>query len=147
MPSTVSPKNSMRTARVSSYAGNTSTTSPRTRNVPRWKSMSFRSVLDLDEFPEYRVPVAFLIADEVDEHIVVRLRRSEAVNARNRGNNNDVLPFQEGPGGRMPHFVDGFVDARVFFHERIALRDVRFRLIVVVVRRRNIPPHCGERGS
>ena len=38
-----SPKNSMRSARSSSYCGNTSTTSPRTRNVPRWKSTSLRS--------------------------------------------------------------------------------------------------------
>src|SRR4030066_288311 len=41
--STGSPKNSTRTARSSSYGGKISTTSPRTRKVPRWKSMSFRS--------------------------------------------------------------------------------------------------------
>jgi hypothetical protein len=34
----VSPKSSTRIALPSSYAGKISTTSPRTRNVPRWKS-------------------------------------------------------------------------------------------------------------
>ena len=37
-----SPKNSIRMA-SSSYIGMISTVSPRTRNVPRWKSMSLRA--------------------------------------------------------------------------------------------------------
>ncbi len=38
MESMTSPKSSMRMATDSSLAGNTSTMSPRTRKVPRWKS-------------------------------------------------------------------------------------------------------------
>jgi hypothetical protein len=42
MDSISSPKNSTRTA-CSSYIGMISTVSPRTRNVPRWKSTSLRA--------------------------------------------------------------------------------------------------------
>ena len=42
MASISSPKNSMRRA-FSSYMGMISTVSPRTRNVPRWKSTSLRT--------------------------------------------------------------------------------------------------------
>ena len=50
-----------------------------------------------------------------------------------RGDDDDVRPREERVRRRVAHAVDLVVDDRVLLDERVARRDVRFGLVVVVV--------------
>ena len=127
-----SPNSSMRRAN-SSYAGHTSTVSPRTRKVPRVKAMSLRWYWMSTRRKRKSVAVHRLALDEVDHHALVVAGRAEAVDARHARDDDDVLPADEGAGGGEAEAVDVLVDEGVFFDVDVALRDVGFGLIVVVV--------------
>ena len=64
-----------------SYAGKTSTTSPRTRNVPRWKSTSFRSYWMSTSMPQQVVAPELFAHLQIDDEPVVALRAADAVDA------------------------------------------------------------------
>ena len=57
-----------------------------------------------------------------------------AIYARNAGNNDDIMTFQERPRCWMSHSVDLFINCRSFFDIRIRVSNIRFRLIVVIIR-------------
>ena len=91
-------------------------------------------VLRLDEaleVPRQTVPGPGL---QIDRHLSERLGAPEAVDARNRGDDDDVAPLEESGRGRDPELVDLLVDLRFLLDEGIRLRDVRLGLVVVVVR-------------
>ena len=68
------------------------------------------------------------------EHLpAILLRRAETVNAGNAGNNDDIAALQKSAGGRMSEFVDLVVNGRIFFNVGIALREVCFGLIIIIV--------------
>ena len=122
----------MRTA-CSSYDGNTSTMSPRTRKVPRSNSMSFRSYWISTSFLRTSCRDNPLTARQRQHHAVVGLGRAEAVDARHAGDDDDVAALEERPRGRQAHAVDLVVDRRFLLDVRVARRDVRLGLVVVVV--------------
>src|SRR5688572_25593922 len=64
----------------------------------------------------------------------VFLRGSQAIDARDRGHDDDVAPGEQRTGGGMAQLVDLFVDVRVLLDERVGTRDIGFRLVIVVVR-------------
>ena len=90
-------------------------------------------VLDLDELPENLGSVDTLSALEWQQHAVIRLRGPQPIDTRHTGDNEDVAALEESPRRREPHAVDLVVDGRFFLNVRIGGRDVRFRLVVVVV--------------
>ena len=90
-------------------------------------------VLDLDELPEHVLPGNPLTARQRQHHAVVRLGRAEAVDARHAGDDDDVAALEERPRGRQAHAVDLVVDRRFLLDVRVARRDVRLGLVVVVV--------------
>src|SRR3546814_11711382 len=49
----------------------------------------------------YRLPLL-----EIEDHRAVRLDRADAVEARNRGDDDDVVAFEQRSRRRMPHPVD-----------------------------------------
>ena len=90
-------------------------------------------VLDLDQLAQDLVALHPLPALERQEHAVVRLRRTKAVDARHAGDDDDVAALEERSRGRQPHAIDLVVDRRFLLDVGVARRHVGFRLVVVVV--------------
>ena len=69
------------------------------------------------------------------DHLLAVLHRiAEAVDCRHRGDDDDVLALHQARRRAQPQPVDVLVDRRVLLDVRVGRRDVRFRLVVVVVR-------------
>ena len=90
-------------------------------------------VLDLDQLAEDLIAIDALPHLQRQQHPVVRLRRSEAVDARDARDDDDVATLEERPRRRQAHAVDLVVDRRFLLDVRVGGRDVGFRLVVVVV--------------
>ena len=90
-------------------------------------------VLRVDQLAEELVAVVLLPHRQVDEPLLVLLGRAEAVDARDRGDDHRVAARQERRGGGVPETVDVVVAGRVLLDVEIGLRNVRLRLVVVVV--------------
>jgi hypothetical protein len=90
-------------------------------------------VLHLDEAAEDVVARALGADRDLAGHLPVELARADAVDAGDRGDDDDVAPRQERVGRRVAHAVDLFVDERVLLDVRVGGRDVGLRLVVVVV--------------
>ena len=90
-------------------------------------------VLNLDEPPQDLIAGDLLALLERHQQAVVGLRRSQAVDARYAGHDDDVAAFEERPRGRQPEAVDLFVDDRLLLDVRIGGRHEGFRLVIVVV--------------
>ncbi len=90
-------------------------------------------VLDLDQLAQSPVPFDLRAARQMDHHLPVILRRSQAVDAGDTGDHNHVPAADQSTGGRQPQAIDLLVDRRVFFDVNVALGNVRFRLVVVVI--------------
>ena len=90
-------------------------------------------VLHGDEAADQRVALDGLARLQPHVHALVGLGRPDAVDAGDGGDHHDVAPLEERGGGGVPHAVDLVVDQRVLLDIGVRLRDVRFRLVVVVV--------------
>ena len=90
-------------------------------------------VLDGDELAQQRVAVD-LVAAAQDLHVhVVRLRRAEAEDARDRRDDEHVAAGEERGRRGVAQPVDLLVDRGVLLDVEVAARDVRLGLVVVVV--------------
>ena len=107
--------------------------SPRTRNVPRVNSWSLRSYWISTSLRRISSRSMRLAPLERHQQAVVRLRRSEAVDARHAGDDDDVAALEERAGRRQPQPIDLLVDDRFLLDVRVGGRHVGFRLVVVVV--------------
>ena len=90
-------------------------------------------VLDLDEVAQELVPRVLLAGLHGDLQLVVRLRRSQAVDAGHRGDDEDVVAREQRVRRRVTQPVDLVVDGGVFLDVRVGGGDVRLRLVIVVV--------------
>ena len=90
-------------------------------------------VLRVDQLAEELVAVVLLPHRQVDEALLVLLRRAEAVDARDRGDDHRVAPREERCRGGVAKAIDVVVAGRVLLDVEVGLRDVRLRLVVVVV--------------
>ena len=91
-------------------------------------------VLDLHERAQDVVAVHALALRERHHLLAIRHRIAEAVDRAHRGDDDDVVALHERRGRAQPQPVDVLVDRRVLLDVRVGRRDVRFRLVVVVVR-------------
>ncbi len=66
-------------------------------------------------------------------HRGIGLDGTDAVDARHRGDDDHIVAFQQGAGGRVAHPVDLLVDLGFLLDEGIRPRHVSFGLVVVVV--------------
>ncbi len=71
---------------------------------------------------------------EVQDHAVVFGRVSDAVDRGDRRHDHAIGALEDRLGRRQAHLLDVLVDRAVLLDVEVARRDVRFRLIVVVVR-------------
>ena len=63
----------------------------------------------------------------------VLLGRTQAVDARDRGDDDDITAGQQGVGGGVAQALDLIVDGRVLLDEGVRLRNVGLGLVVVVI--------------
>ncbi len=97
------------------------------------KGLIVAAVLLGDEVGEEAALVVSLALDQVDGHGGVGFDRADAVDAGDRGHDDDVVAFEERTGRRVAHPVDLFVDLAFFLDVGVRARDVGFGLVVVVV--------------
>ena len=90
-------------------------------------------VLDVDEAQQQFVAVDDLALGQDDHLALVIARRAQAVDARDAGDDDHILAADQGAGGGQAQPVDVLVDQRVFLDVDVALRDVGFGLVVVVI--------------
>ena len=90
-------------------------------------------VLDVDERGDQMVAVQGLAHGDERRLTRVVLRRPDAVDAAHGRDDDDVLARQQRRRGRVPQLLDLSVDRGVLLDEGVGRRDVRFRLVVVVV--------------
>ena len=90
-------------------------------------------VLNLHELPKNLLARNTLAELQRQQHAVIRLGRSEAVDARHARDDDDVAPLEQRSGRRQPHPVDLIVDDRFLFDVRVGGGNVGLRLVVVVV--------------
>ena len=77
------------------YAGWISTTSPLTRKRPRPSKRVVADVLDVDELAQHQVAVLLLAHVDDDDALLVLLRRAEAVDAGDRGDDDHVAAREQ----------------------------------------------------
>ena len=90
-------------------------------------------VLDVDQLPQHHVAVGLLADREEDDPLLVLLRRAEAVDARDGGDDDGVASREQVRRRRVAETVDVVVPGRVLLDVEVGLRDVRLGLVVVVV--------------
>ena len=133
MPSSSLPKKEKRHARSSRWAGQSSRLSPRTRKEPRWNACVVAPVLLRDEVGHDLALVVVVAGDQVLGHRRVGLDRADAVDAGDGGDDDDVVAFQQRPGGGVPHPVDLLVYLQLLLDVGVRAGDVGLGLVVVVV--------------
>jgi hypothetical protein len=101
-------------------------------------------VEDLDELHEDRAALDLLARLEPEQHVVVRLRAAEAVDAGHARDDDHVVPLEQRARRGVAQLVDAVVDQRVLLDVGVGRRDVRFGLVVVVVRDEVLDGVLGE---
>ena len=90
-------------------------------------------VLQRDQIGEQRALVEPLAALDRKRHRRIGLDRADTVDARYRGDDDDVVAFQERARRRVPHAVDLLVDRGILLDIGVGARDIGFRLVVIVI--------------
>ncbi len=86
-------------------------------------------------------PLPFL---QQQQHPVVSLRRTQTIDAAHRADNDRVPPLEQRPRRREPQLVQLLVDRRFLLDIEVARRNVRLRLVVVVVAHKVLDRIAGE---
>ena len=68
-----------------------------------------------------------------NHHVEIIDRRPEAIDATDTGDNNHIVAADQGTGGQQSQAIDFFIDGGILFNVDVALRNVGFGLIVVVI--------------
>jgi hypothetical protein len=71
---------------------------------------------------------------QAERHLLVVLQRTDAVDARDRGDDDDVVALHQRARRGVAHPVDLLVDRRILLDEGVGARYVGFGLVVIVVR-------------
>ena len=75
------------------------------------------------------------------------LGRAQAVNARDGGDDDDIVPLAQRAGRGVAEFIDLVIHREIFFNVGIRLRNVAFGLIVVVIGDEILHAVFGEKGA
>ena len=107
--------------------------SPRTPEGAAGEIGADALVLQGDELGDQLALVDLLADFEIGDHRGVVLDGADAVDARDRGDDDDVVAFEQGAGRRVAHPVDLLVDGRFLLDIGVGTRDVGLGLVVVVI--------------
>ena len=64
---------------------------------------------------------------------MVGLRRSQTIDTGDAGDNDDIVSFEKGAGGGVPHLIDFLIDQSILLDIGIGGGNIGFGLIVVVI--------------
>ncbi len=90
-------------------------------------------VVQRDEIGEQLALLDLLALGEREGHRRIGLDRADAVDAGDGGDDDDVVALEQRARRRMAHAVDLLVDGGFLLDVGVGARDVRLRLVVVVV--------------
>ena len=90
-------------------------------------------VLHVRETPQELALIEDVAARHVQHHAEVGLRIAEAVDRRDRRDDDRVGPLEQRFGRGQAHLLDVLVDRGVLLDEGVGRRHIRFGLVVVVV--------------
>ncbi len=90
-------------------------------------------VLHLHQSAQQVVHAQALSGFDGDDHLGVVFRRTKTVNARDRGHDEHVPSGQQGVGCGVTQLVDLLVDGGILFYIGVAVRQVGFGLIIIVI--------------
>ncbi|CNL39223.1 Uncharacterised protein [Mycobacterium tuberculosis] len=91
-------------------------------------------VLHVDQQPQQPIARHFLAHLQLDGAVQVGLRCAQAVDAGHRSHHHHVTTRQQRRGRGVPQPLHVVVDGAILFDISVGLRDIRLRLVVVVVR-------------
>ena len=90
-------------------------------------------VVECDEIGQQLIARQLFANADGERHRRIGLDRTDAVNARHRRDDDDVVTFKQRARCGMAHAVDLFVDRRFFLDVGVGARYVGFGLVVVVI--------------
>ncbi len=108
--------------------------SPRTRNLPREKSTSLRSYCIATKRADEGVAADALADLQGDHRLQILLGSTEAVDAGDSGDHDDIATAQQRVRRGVAQALDLGVDRGVLLDEGVRLRHVGLWLVVVVIR-------------
>ncbi len=91
-------------------------------------------VMQRDEIGDQLALGHMAAALQLEGHRRVGLDRADTVDAGHRGDDDDVVAFEQGARGGVAHPVDLLVDRGFLLDIGVCARNVGFRLVIVVVR-------------
>ena len=97
------------------------------------KGLIVAAILLRDQIGHDLALVTQLARSQILGHRAIGLDRPDAVDARDRGDDNHIVALQQRAGGRMAHPVDLLVNLALFLDIGVRARDIRLGLIVIVV--------------
>ena len=71
---------------------------------------------------------------KVHAQFAVTVRGAQVVNAGHGGHHNHVIARKQGGCGFQTQFVYMVIDGGIFFNIGVRLRDIRFRLVIIIIR-------------
>ncbi len=87
-----------------------------------------------DQIGDHAALLDLLALLDRESHRRIGLDRADPVDARNRGDDDDVVALEQRPRRRVAHAVDLLVDRGILLDIGVGARDVGFRLVVIVIR-------------
>ena len=90
-------------------------------------------ILQLDQTAAEFIPLHLHPGAQTDDHAAVIDRVAQRVDTGNAGHNDHIALFRQCSSSRMPQTVNFIIDGAVLFNIGVRGRDIRFRLIVIVV--------------
>ncbi len=107
--------------------------SPRTRKVPAAEIAFGALVEDLDQLADDLLALDLLSLLQEQQHAVVGLGRTQAVDAAHRSHDDAVAPLEQRLGCRKPQLIELVVDRRFLLDVDVAGGNVRLGLVIVVI--------------
>src|ERR1017187_6858274 len=101
-------------------------------------------VENFDQLADNVVALDLLSFFQEQQHAVIGFRRSQAVDAAHRRNNDAVATLEQRPGGRQPKLVEFVIDGRFLLDVNVARGNVGFGLVIVVIRDKVLDRIVGE---
>ena len=91
-------------------------------------------ILYFYQFMQYLLTVNNLTKAQRQYHIIIFLRRTQTVDTGYTGHNNYIPAFKQSTSGRVAQLINLVVNRSILFNISIGLRNIRFRLIIVIIR-------------
>ncbi len=90
-------------------------------------------VLNLHELRQDLLPPDLHALLQVQQHAVIDLGGAQAINAGHGGDDDNVVPLEQRPRGRVPHLIDRVIDGRIFGNIGVGLGKVCLRLVIIII--------------